>query len=119
MIILTPDIGLKELKLIPRDDYMTYLTLQDDSNKTIQTFTIDNTIFAEWYYIVEFTTEELLLENRYYNLVIYGEEGVESFRDRIFVTSQTNLQEFSPNILDGANKYKSNNSNNDFLTYGE
>jgi hypothetical protein len=119
MIILTPDIGLKELKLIPREDYMTYLTLQDDSNKTIQTFTIDNTIFAEWYYIVEFTTEDLLLENRYYNLVIYGEEGVESYRDRIFVTSQTNLQEFSPNIVDGANKYKSNNSNNDFLTYGE
>lgn len=119
MIILTPDIGLKTLRVIPRAEYMTYLTLQDDSNKTIQTFTIDNILFAEWYYIVEFTTEELLLENRYYNLVIYGYEGVESFRDRIFVTSQTNLQEFSPNILDGANKYKSNNSNNDFLTYGE
>lgn len=119
MIILTPDIGLKTLRVIPRAEYMTYLTLQDDSNKTIQTFTIDSSVESEWYYIVEFYTEELLLENRYYNLVIYGEEGVESFRDRIFVTSQTNLQEFSPNILDGANKYKSNNSNNDFLTYGE
>jgi len=119
MIILTPDIGLKTLRIIPRAEYMTYLTLQDDSNKTIQTFNIDNTLFAEWYYIVEFITEELLLENRYYNLVIYGYLGVECFKDRIFVTSQTNVQGFSPNILDGENKYKSNNSNNDFLTYGE
>jgi hypothetical protein len=119
MIIVTPDIGLKTLRVIPRDEFMTYLTLRDDSNKTIETFTIDSSVEGEWYYIVEFTTEELLLENRYYDLIIYGEEAVESYRDRIFVTSQTDLQEFSPNILNGANRYISNNSNNDFLTYGE
>ena len=119
MIILTPDIGLKTLRVIPRDEYMTYLTLRDDSNRTIETFTLDSVTEGEWYYTIEFTTEDLLLENRYYDLTIYGEEGVESYIDRIFVTSQTNLQEFSPNILDGVNRYISNNSNNDFLTYGE
>jgi hypothetical protein len=118
MIILTPDIGLKTLRIIPRETYMSYLTLRDDSNKTIETFTIDSVIEGEWYYTVEFTTENLLLENRYYDLTIYGGIEVEAYRDRIFVTSQTDLQEFSPNILNGENRYISNNSNNDFLTYG-
>ena len=119
MIILTPDIGLKTLLLIPRAESIVYLTLRDDSNKTVQTFTIDSVVVGEWYYTIEFTTEDLLLENRYYDLTLYGLDDIISYKDRIFVTSQTNLQEFSPNIIDGANRYKSNNSNNDFLTYGE
>jgi hypothetical protein len=119
MIILTPEIGTKVLNLIPRDEDMAYITLRDDSNNTTETFTIENVIFAEWYFIVQFELEAPLLENRYYNLTIFAADDTISYKDRIFVTSQP-TQDFSVNNNpNGQSKYKSNNSANDFITYGE
>lgn len=119
MIILTPEIGLKTLNLIPREDNMAYLTLRDDSNNTTETFTIENVIIAEWYFIVQFELETPLLENRYYNLTIFAGDDTISYKDRIFVTSQP-TQDFSVNNQpNGQSRYKSNNSANDFITYGE
>jgi len=118
MIILTPEIGLKILNIIPRYEEISYLTLRDDSNNTTQLFSIDSVTALEWYYRIEFTTEDLLLENRYYDLTIYALDDSISYKDRIFVTSQ-NSKDFSVNVLNGEYQYKQNNSDNDFLTYGE
>lgn len=118
MIILTPEIGLKILNVIPRYEEMAYLTLRDDSNNTTQLFSIDNVQTLEWYSRVEFTTEDLLLENRYYDLTIYALDDSISYKDRIFVTSQPK-NNFSVNVANGEYQYKQNNSDNDFLTYGE
>lgn len=119
MIILTPEVGTKTLNLIPREEEMVYLTLRDDSNNTTETFSIDNVVVGEWYYIVQFITENLLLENRYYDLTLFAGDDSISFKDRIFVTSQP-TQEFSVNNApNGQSNYISNNSANEFLTYGE
>lgn len=119
MIILTPEVEQKSLNLIPREEDMLYITLRDDSNNTTETFSIDDVIIGEWYYTVQFTLETALLENRYYNLTIFASDDTISYIDRIFVTSQP-TQDFSVNNLpNGQSRYVSNNSANDFLTYGE
>jgi hypothetical protein len=119
MIIITPEVETKILNLIPRQEDMAYITLRDDSNNTTETFSIDSVIVGEWYYTVQFTLEEPLLENRYYNLTIFAGDDTISYIDRIFVTSQP-VQEFSVNNQpNGQSRYISNNSNNDFLTYGQ
>jgi hypothetical protein len=119
MIIMTPEVGTKTLNLIPREENMAYITLRDDSNNTTETYTIDNLIVGEWYFTVQFELVTALLENRYYDLTIFAGDDTISYKDRIYVTSQT-AQDFSVNNQpNGQSKYKSNNSANDFLTYGE
>ena len=98
---------------------MAYITLRDDSTNTEQTFTIDNVIIGEWYFTIQFDLDAELLENRYYNLTIFAGDDTISYKDRIFVTSQP-IQDFSVNNKpNGQSNYKSNNSANEFITYGE
>ena len=119
MIIVTPEIGTKTLNLIPREDEMAYISLRNDSTNTEEFYTIESVVVGEWYYTIQFELETALLENRYYNLTVYAGNDSISYKDRIFVTSQP-VPEFSVNNQpNGQSNYKSNNSANEFITYGE
>jgi len=119
MIILTPDIETKSVYVIPRNNDFSVFQITDDSTNIPQTFDITGWIDHDYYVELEVDFTEELIENHFYDLVLFDDTENVIFKDRIFITSQE-IDTFSVNSYpDNSKKYKSNQSNNTYLTYGE
>tara|TARA_R110002012_G_scaffold309731_1_gene516947 strand:+ start:452 stop:808 length:357 start_codon:yes stop_codon:yes gene_type:complete len=117
MIILKVDTNPQSFKFIPRSKIYDGLYLHDESeNKTTQV-AIDSNSSNDYYETITATFHTTspafdLVENRFYRLLIKNGSDV-VYRDRIFVTNQTDLENFTVN----ENVYNSNASTNEFIIY--
>tara|TARA_R100000654_G_scaffold68275_1_gene97137 strand:+ start:1097 stop:1453 length:357 start_codon:yes stop_codon:yes gene_type:complete len=117
MIILKVDTNPQSFKFIPRSKTYDGLFLKDESeNKTTQ-ITIDSTASNDYYETITATFHTSspafdLVENRFYRLLVKNGTDI-VFRDRVFVTNQTDLSNYSVN--NGV--YNSNSSTNEFIIY--
>lgn len=119
MKIITPEIGQKEITLIPRNsDIGTSVTIHSESENKDFEFDIIDIIETSYYYtlVIDFTEE--LLENSYYMLLLKN-NNIVTFGEKLFVTSQQ-VDEFSVNNNpNGTPIYKSNITTNEYIVYGE
>ena len=108
MIILKVDTNPQSFKFIPRSKIYDGLYLHDESeNKTTQV-AIDSNSSNDYY---ETITATFHTTSPAFDLVENGSDVV--YRDRIFVTNQTDLENFTVN----ENVYNSNASTNEFIIY--
>lgn len=117
MIILKVDTNPQSFKFIPRSKTYDGLFLHDESeNKTTQ-ITIASNASNDYYETITATFHIAspaftLVKNRFYRLLVKNGSDV-VYRDRVFVTNQTDLENFTIND----NVYNSNASTNEFIIY--
>jgi hypothetical protein len=122
MIILTTDLDIKSINVIPRSEVFDSFHLRDESNNTTVEYPIDSIVVNEYYttLFIDFTDpNKQLEENKFYNLALYnGSELVPIFRDRVFCTNQA-VFTFSSNIVGGIYRYNGIETPNEYITYGQ
>ena len=117
MIILKVDTNPQTFEFIPRSKTYDGLFIRDESENIETQITISSSLSNDYYESITATFYSAspaftLVENRFYRLLIKnGAEVV--YRDRIFVTNQTDLSNYSVN--NGV--YNSNSSTNEFIIY--
>lgn len=119
MKIITPEAGTKTIKFIPRSSVfsLTCVFHSEAENKDYS-FSITSYYEDEYYSIIDIDVYEDLLENNFYMLHLFL-DGEIIHSEKLFVTSQ-NPATFSVNKTpDGQPIYKSNETNNEFIIYGE
>lgn len=117
MIILKVDTNPQTFEFIPRSKTYDGLFIRDESENIETQITISSSSSNDYYESITATFNIVspaftLIENRFYRLLIKnGAEVI--YRDRIFVTNQTDLSNYSVN--NGV--YNSNSSTNEFIIY--
>jgi hypothetical protein len=117
MIIVTPIAEIKDLDIIPTSEFIidkAYLR-DDQSNITIE-LVIVGVIAGEYYTTISIDFVDDLIENHIYDLNIVDDLDRSIYKDRLIATTQNPLT-FSLN--QNPPKYKSHNTTNEFITYGE
>ena len=116
MKVITPDIGIKNVKIMPRESNFDTLYLYDESENISYTFTITDITDGEYYVNLQFETDVELTNQRFYMMTLTNVDGL-VFRDKIFVTSQA-VSDFNVNNDPSGNSiYKQNQSNNEYIIW--
>ena len=119
MIILTPDIEIKSIYVMPRNNNFDVLQMTDDSTNIPVQFSIVDWIDHDYYVELEVDFNVELTENRFYDMVIFDDQSNVVFKDRVYCTSQDVFTYSVNNNPDNTSKYKSKNTENSYITYGE
>lgn len=115
MITVTPDAGFKSIIIIPTTELsIETCIIRDDQSNIEEELIIDDVIVGEYYTTIVIDFPELI-ENHIYDFSILNDLYQWVYHDRLLATSQ-NAPEFSLNK--NPQKYKSNITTNEFITYG-
>ena len=117
MKVLTTSGLIQTFKVIPRE-YVTTATavLTDDSTKTVTTYTSLGCTTSDNHLSVPITFSPVLVEGRYYDLVLKNSSDKIIYLDKIFCTDQGVDQEYDQEYTINKNEYTSDTSfDNDFI----
>jgi len=115
MITVTPDAGFKSIIIIPTTELsIETCIIRDDQSNVEEELIIDDVIVGEYYTTIIIDFPELI-ENHIYDFSILNDLYQWVYHDRLLATSQ-NPPAFSLN--ENPQKYKSNITTNEFITYG-
>ena len=117
MIILKVDTNPQSFKFIPRSKTYDGLFIKDESTNVETQITIGSNATNDYYETITATFHTTspaftLVENRFYKLLVKNGTDI-VYRDRIFVTNQTDLTNYTVN----SGVYNSNASTNEFIIY--
>lgn len=117
MKVLTTSGSAQTFKVIPRE-YVTTATavLTDDSTNTVKTYSSINCTTSNNHLSVPITFSPVLVEGRYYDLVLKNTSNKIIYLDKIFCTDQGVNQESNEEYTINKNEYTSDTSfDNDFI----
>jgi hypothetical protein len=116
MIIINPSVGVKIINFVPTTEYEPILcTLRDDQTNITNTYELNNFENLPYYSFIEVLLEDLI-ENHIYDFTLLDSLNRVVYKDRLLATSQ---QPMAYSLNENPQKYKSNPTTNDFITYGE
>lgn len=117
MRIITPEIGTKQIEFIPRSESFTLTAYlhSESENKDLE-FAIISYWEDEYFKLIQFDTDQDLLENNFYMLTL-KKNGQAIYKEKIFVTSQTSTSFSVNNEPNGTPSYTGNITNNEFIIY--
>lgn len=117
MKVLTTSGSTQTFKVIPRE-YATTVTavLTDDSTKSVKTYSSINCTISNNHLSVPITFNPVLVEGRFYDIVLKNSSNKIIYLDKIFCTIQGVNQESDQEYTINKNQYTSDTSfDNDFI----